>query len=83
MRTIIFDWKWTLYDPENRTLVPGALDLLTFLRKKHRKLVLIGKGGKDMHDEVMRLNVNKYFTKVLFQEGGKGLSLFARSMDEL
>lgn len=82
MKTIIFDWKRTLYDPESKTLVASAFDLLTFLQKKHIPLVLIGKGGQDMYDEVKRLGVKKYFTHVLFREGVKDSNLFTSFIDK-
>ncbi len=76
MKKVIFDWKRTLYDPDNKTLVDGTLDLLNFLKRKHIQIVLIGKGNDDMYSEVERLGIKNYFTNIMFSEGVKDLNLF-------
>lgn len=76
MYTIIFDWKRTLYNPESKKLMPGTLKILKFLTTKCLKVILIGKGGTDMYQEVKRLKVEKYFSKIIFQEGKKDLKTF-------
>lgn len=68
---IIFDWKRTLYNPDTKELIPGALKILEFLKTENIKLVLIGKGSDEMHEEVKRLKVGDYFSKIIFQEGKK------------
>ncbi len=77
IKIIIFDWKRTLYDPDTKLLNPGALDLLEFLKGKNIPLILIGKGGEDMEEEVNRLRVRKYFQKTVFAEGDKDPDIFA------
>ena len=74
--SIIFDWKRTLYDPDNGTLLEGAEEILKMLRGHEMPLVLVGKGGNDMYDEVKRLAVTDYFKNIVFQEGTKEDSLF-------
>lgn len=76
MYTIIFDWKRTLYDPDSKILISGTLQLLKFLKQKNIKVVLIGKGGSEMNQEVKRLKIKKYFTAIIFQEGRKDENLF-------
>lgn len=76
IRYVIFDWKRTLYDPDEKALIDGALDILMYLQKKDIPLVLIGKGGEDMYQEVERLGVKPYFTKIIFQEGKKDVNLY-------
>lgn len=76
IKTIIFDWKRTLYDPNTKHLIDEAIDLLEYLKVKQIKLVLIGKGADEMHNEVGKLGVGKYFTKVIFQEGEKNIEQF-------
>lgn len=76
MRNIIFDWKRTLYDPDTKELIEGALDLLKYLKSHHIPMILVGKGGKDMNDEVKRLRVEKYFKKIIFAEGEKDSNVY-------
>lgn len=76
IKTIIFDWKRTLYDPDKRMLIDGALDLLQNLKKKNISMILVGKGGHEMTEEVNRLGVGKYFNKIVFAEGEKDPEVF-------
>jgi len=76
IKTIIFDWKRTLYDPDKRTLIKGSIELLGFLKSKRISMVLMGKGGKDMYQEVSRLGVKNYFNHVIFAEGTKDPKVF-------
>lgn len=76
MINIIFDWKRTLYDPDRKTLIDGATDLLGFIKGKNIPMVLVGKGGDDMEEEVGRLGVRKYFLKTIFAEGEKDPNIF-------
>ncbi|OGL35608.1 hypothetical protein A3F65_00890 [Candidatus Saccharibacteria bacterium RIFCSPHIGHO2_12_FULL_47_16b] len=77
MKTVIFDWKQTLYDPENKSLIDGALEVLNFLKNKKVPTVLVGKGAQDMHKEVKRLGVKDYFLHINFREGPKDPSLYS------
>ncbi len=77
MYKIIFDWKRTLYDPDAKTLINGTLPLLKFLKQKNFDLILIGKGGNEMDQEVKRLKVRKYFSEVIFREDKKDKKLFS------
>lgn len=76
MYTIIFDWKRTLYDPDSKTLINGTLQLLKYLKQKNVALFLIGKGGSEMNQEVKRLKIYKYFSKIIFEEEKKSERLF-------
>ena len=78
MYTIIFDWKRTLYDPDSKILIVGTNNVLKFLNKKLAKIILIGKGGDDMYKEVKRLKIEKYFSKIIFQEGKKDIKVFSQ-----
>ena len=78
IHAIIFDWKRTLYDPDKKTLIDGAEELLSYLHKKRIPLFLIGKGGQDMYSEVDKLNVRKFFSEIIFQEGKKEAAQFVR-----
>lgn len=73
---IIFDWKRTLYDPDNKSLIEGAVNLLEFIKNKNIPMVLAGKGGEDMQQEVSRLGMKKYFKEIIFAEGEKDPEVF-------
>lgn len=75
-KTIIFDWKRTLYDPDQKVLLSGSLKLLEFIRSKKINMILIGKGRDDMGQEVARLKVKKYFKEIIFAEGEKDIQVF-------
>lgn len=77
MYTIIFDWKRTIYDPESKQLIEGAINILKFLTTKWSKVILIGKGGEAMLQEVKRLKVEQYFSKIIFLEGKKDMKVFS------
>lgn len=77
MRTIIFDWKQTLYSPDEKKLIDGAIEILAFAKDKGLYIAVVGKGGDDMYDEVERLDVKPYFNHTAFREGDKDPGLFA------
>lgn len=74
--TVIFDWKRTLYDPDRKILIDGAPELLDLIKSKNIPIILIGKGGEDMQQEVERLGVGKYFRQIVFAEGEKDPQVF-------
>ncbi len=76
IKTIIFDWKRTLYDPDTKSLIDGVLDLLEFIKSKGVPMILIGKGADEMHEEVDRLEVRRYFKNIVFAEGEKDINVF-------
>lgn len=76
IKLIIFDWKRTLYDPDNKLLIDGALELLKSIKKRDIPIILVGKGGDDMNVEIKRLSVDSYFEKIIFIEGEKDLNIY-------
>lgn len=80
---IIFDWKRTLYDPDNGTLIEGTRELLDALKEKGVPLVLIGKGNDGMLQEVERLGISNYFSALIFLEGNKSADVFEPYVDKL
>jgi FMN phosphatase YigB (HAD superfamily) len=67
IETVIFDWKRTLYDPESKSLISGAIDALQYLGASGIKLYLVGKDPtNEMTDEPERLGVSGYFQVVQF-----------------
>lgn len=77
---VIFDWKRTLYDPDQQSLIRGATELLEYLKAHDVHMVLIGKGAQEMNDEVNKLGVREYFKKVIFAEGAKDPNVFAQEI---
>lgn len=76
IKLIIFDWKRTLYDPDQKELIAGTKNLLEFIQSKDIPILLIGKGGEEMEQEVSRLGVKGYFKQIIFAEGAKDPHLF-------
>ncbi len=76
INSVIFDWKRTLYNPDDGTLITGSREILEILQKNKIPLFLMGKGGDDMYEEVKKLDVERYFTNIVFQEGAKEDALF-------
>jgi len=76
MKNVIFDWKRTLYNPDNKVLIDGSLALLKGLKAKNVPIILVGKGSDDMYDEVNRLGVKEYFSHIYFCRGNKDISLY-------
>lgn len=79
---IIFDWKRTLYDPDKKEPIKGAIELLQLIEEKNIPMVLIGKGGEDMNEEVTRLGVRKYFNEVVFAQGDKDPQVFKKYISQ-
>lgn len=81
INTYVFDWKRTLYNPESKTLIEGAEDIIRFAHNQGAKVILVGKGDHAMFDEVNRLGISKYFDHIQFNEGPKDSSQFAVFID--
>lgn len=81
IKNIIFDWKRTLYNPDEMALISGAKELLDLVKEKNIPMILIGKGGEDMESELERLKMKNYFSEVFFQEGDKDIELFKKYVD--
>lgn len=82
IKTVIFDWKRTLYDPDTGMLIDGALKILESIKNKRITMVLIGKGGDDMEEEADRLGIRKYFFKIVFAQGEKELNTFKKFVSD-
>jgi FMN phosphatase YigB (HAD superfamily) len=79
--SIIFDWKRTLYDPGKASLVDGVVEVLDFLSVQNIPLFLIGKGQQEMHDEVTRLGISKFFQDIVFVKESKDPKDFLKYID--
>ncbi|MGH7240243.1 MAG: HAD hydrolase-like protein, partial [Candidatus Saccharimonadales bacterium] len=73
-----------LYDPDTKTLIDGAEPLFRYLNQHKRqiRLYLIGKGNKEMSEEVKRLGLKSYFRSVRFVPEQKQLTHFKLFMDK-
>jgi len=78
---IIFDWKRTLYNPDEMAFILGAKEILDLVKEKNIPMILIGKGGEDMESELERLKMRDYFSDVFFQEGDKDIELFKKYVE--
>lgn len=77
MKLVIFDWKWTLYHPPSKQLLPGAKELIDHLHARKVKMVIIGKDqGGNMDEAVDNLGVRKYFHDIRFIKAPKTPELF-------
>ncbi|MDO8573376.1 MAG: HAD hydrolase-like protein [Candidatus Daviesbacteria bacterium] len=81
--TVIFDWKRTLYDPDRKVLINGAVEILDLIKSKNIPIVLIGKGRADMQQEVELLGVKKYFKEIVFTEGEKDPQVFKKFINKV
>lgn len=64
--TIIFDFNRTIYDPESRSLVPYAAELLAELSGKGAVLHLVSMIEADRADILESLGIARYFTSTAF-----------------
>ncbi|HXE10115.1 MAG TPA: HAD hydrolase-like protein [Verrucomicrobiae bacterium] len=84
MQLVIFDWKWTLYHPPSKQLLPGAKELIEHLHAKDVKMVLVGKDqGGNMDEIVDKLDVRKYFHDIRFIKSAKTPEIFKEYIKEL
>ena len=75
-KLVIFDWKRTLYDPDTKKLIKGAVSLLKLLKAKSIPVVLVGKGKKDMANEVKKLQVGNFLKKIVFVDTEKNVEVY-------
>jgi len=72
---IIFDFNRTLYDPDHKTLIPHAQEILDTARAKGYTLVLLSKAGPDRELLVKENGLDGYFAETIFT-GAKTHELF-------
>lgn len=72
IETIIFDWKRTLYNPENHELINGTKEVLQQLGMLGINLYIVGKDQEgDMSNEVVRLSISSLFKGIHFTRDSK------------
>lgn len=79
-KIIIFDFNRTLFDPDKQSLMPGCLEILTSLSEEGFKLYLISMAADSRKELIERLDIAKFFQKVIFCEK-KTLTLFEQIID--
>jgi HAD superfamily hydrolase (TIGR01509 family) len=65
-KLFVFDFKWTIFEPETNTLYDGVTDLLATLKQDH-KLVLITQAGENLEarkEEVKKLGIEQFFDTI-------------------
>jgi len=72
---IVFDFNRTLYDPDHKTLIPHAQEILDTARAKGYTLVLLSKAGPDREQLVKENGLDGYFAETIFT-GAKTHELF-------
>lgn len=82
-KLVVFDWKRTLYNPDDQKLIIGARELLEFFKSKKIPMVLVGKGAEEMKGEVERLKVKKYFKDILFVEEEKDTKIYKKYLSSI
>jgi len=84
IKGIIFDFNRTIYDPEADRLVSGCKDLLENLKKSNYRMCLISKKTKiNRREQIFRLELDKYFKKILVIDGQKNKKHFRRCLNSM
>ncbi len=65
-KIIIFDFMRTLYDPERKSVMNGAQELLEKLSAKGFALFLVSTENKTRIDLIKRSGIAQFFTRIIF-----------------
>lgn len=68
MKTTIFDFNRTLYNPDTNRLMPSALTLLRNLKKRGSILQLISRKEAGRQQIIDKIGIAKYFNTVLLTD---------------
>ncbi|MEK6901765.1 MAG: HAD hydrolase-like protein [Nanoarchaeota archaeon] len=69
IKSVIFDFNRTLFDPDKKALVEGALLLLQALQQQEYKLCLISrKTVEERQEDISRLGLDKFFMHIIVAE---------------
>ncbi len=66
LKLVILDFNRTIWDPEGRAMVPGALKLLGLLRELGLRTVLVSAGEGARQDLVKSLALSEFFDGTIF-----------------
>ena len=65
---VIFDFNGTLYDPDAKVMLPGAVELLDALHSKSVPLYLVSK-AEESHPKILeQLGIDRFFADYFFVE---------------
>ncbi len=67
MKAIIFDYTRTIYDPENSSVFPGAIELIQEYKNAGFKIFMVAKGGNERRKQVADLNISYHFEKIVIK----------------
>ncbi len=67
MKAIIFDYNRTIYNPENGSVFPGAIELIQEYKDAGFKIFMVAKGGSERKKQVADLDISYYFEKVVIE----------------
>ncbi len=65
MKSIIFDYNRTIYNPEEGIVFPGSLEILQKYKDAGFVLFLVAKGGIDRKNQIKDLNIEHFFKKII------------------
>lgn len=65
MKSIIFDYNRTIYNPEEGVVYPGSLELLQKYKDSGFALFLVAKGGTDRQKQIEDLNIKHFFRRII------------------
>lgn len=65
MKTVIFDFNRTLYDPDKGALENGVIEVLEYLNSLGYQLILYGKGDEKRKNLISETGIGNYFREVL------------------
>ena len=84
IKGIIFDWRRTLYNPVNGSLMDGAKQLLNFLKKNKYKLALVTSSAdeKARVEQVKKFGLYGYFDSITISPA-KDVKDFLKAMREM
>lgn len=75
-RIIIFDFNRTLYDPDDKMLLPRVRFVLNILRRRGWAMYLVSRASPTRQDLISKLGINRYFKKIIITKN-KNLGDFA------
>ncbi|MFA6329866.1 MAG: HAD family hydrolase [Candidatus Micrarchaeia archaeon] len=82
IKAILFDFSRTLYDPDTKSLEPGALEVLEALSKKYPVGLLSKKGDGNRDDLFETLGTRQFFKSVVIVDE-KSVDSFAECIQGL
>ena len=79
IKGIIFDFKWTVYNPDSKEISEGLFERLPKLSKNYILYLIISDNEKEF---INKLDIEKYFEHIEFISGSLGLSDLKKLVDK-